>query len=83
MRGTLLAVNRDCFYTDDKGPIANPPAPSGVFCPRTRCPPVRNSPTPSEAWNPHANIIARLVAGDDCFGMNEIEWCLIAFVDAA
>ena len=23
--GTVLAVNCDCFYTDDKGPLANPP----------------------------------------------------------
>ena len=23
--GTVLAVNCDCFYTDDKGPTANPP----------------------------------------------------------
>ena len=22
--GTVLAVNCDCFYTDDKGPLANP-----------------------------------------------------------
>ncbi len=23
--GTVLAVNCDCFYTDDKGALANPP----------------------------------------------------------
>jgi hypothetical protein len=44
-RISLLAVNRDCFYTDENGPNANP---VGVFCRPTRFLLVPNLPRPAE-----------------------------------
>ena len=41
--GNVLAVNCYCFYTDDKGPIANPPARSGASCRPTRFRPAPRS----------------------------------------